>query len=338
LGVCFVDFTENVSVRDGNNVRKVEFFKITLVSSDLDERFEYKAFKVAPNQVLLVVPAAPSLLRPVRYAEYSQALQGSNTSTVLEHETRIINMNAMDTPRRQSRLFVLHFPDDMELEMRYSQSQGQMPLPNQIKRLLNPVVTMNEAGGQQTITEISFHVSVVPLDERIVDQGQAHEVDKLAELRQNLMNQARLQGQQQQPQPMQVPSAFGEQQAYGMLPQPPMQGQQLFNAQQQPAFNAQQQPAFNAQQQQQALQAQAQQQQALQAQAQQQQALQAQAQQQQALQAQAQQQQALQAQAQQQQALQAQAQQQQAQQQPVQQQQAQQAAPAATPAAPQGTN
>jgi hypothetical protein len=96
--VCFVDFTENVSVQDGNNVQKVEFFKIALVSSDLDERFEYKAFKVAPNQVLLVVPAAPSLLRPVRYTKYAQALQGSNTSTALEHEARIINMNAMDTP------------------------------------------------------------------------------------------------------------------------------------------------------------------------------------------------------------------------------------------------
>jgi hypothetical protein len=169
MGVAIVDFMSNVNVKDGYGATKqVDVFKIMCVVPDIDDLVFhklYEAYLVAPSKILLVQPSVPSVLRKERVREYESAVAFAGGQSIEESNARSVNRNAADTDARRINLFLLEFPEGMELEVKYFQTPSG---DHRIFHSFADVPFKSELGLEHTNTILSYKVSVIPQEERLV--------------------------------------------------------------------------------------------------------------------------------------------------------------------------
>ena len=170
----------SITVKDDHgSTRQVDIIKILVVTPDVDELlFEklHKAYLVSPNQILLVVPSNSSIHRKARQHEYDR--WAKETSTAEEINTRAVNKNASEA--KKERLFLLDFPEEIELETRYTQQATVTSEAGKIKHSFTTVQYYSAAGSNISMisTEIAYKVSVVPIQDRIVNHPEVQEEDE----------------------------------------------------------------------------------------------------------------------------------------------------------------
>lgn len=143
-----------------------------VVASDVEDIIEnlYKMYLISPNMILCVVPSSPRVFREA-YPLLQKAEMQFQKHLAPDTIARNVQINGIAGERmRQFHLTVIEFPEDMALTNEFYTGTNN---DNEIKMEFMPITRTYKNKTiemQHTSTLLSWKVSIVPNDDRIVAQ------------------------------------------------------------------------------------------------------------------------------------------------------------------------
>ena len=189
-GQVLVDTVPDVNVIVAGITKKVTALSFITVAAQIEDVMEneYQAYLVDTNQVLLVLPSTPRIMRRALAHLHRQAQESFGQLVPREREYRDMNMNAVQNdPSRQKTLLLIDCGDNELTNIHFSPNSQD----GRINMEFTPVQNFYQPAGMpmmsHTTTVVTFKVSVAPMKDRIVDQ-QVPVNDNVGLLQQMMMN------------------------------------------------------------------------------------------------------------------------------------------------------
>lgn len=220
LGIFHIDVVPNVTVNDTMTgaTKQVDEIAIYQVADDIDDIVVddlYKAYQVSRRHVLVVRPSAPSIFRSRHNNEFVQAATMNGVLSVQELDARRVGINGMErVANRQVSCFLLEFDESIQLESRFFQN----PLrEGELQTEFTHVQFNSAAGLVHTTTALCYKLSIVPQEERVLQNAPVRGMSNMDILRRRMQSMGV--GQQQQ-----MPHLVPQQQPFAPQQQQPQFG------------------------------------------------------------------------------------------------------------------